>query len=260
MNAQTIVNTAKQYIGIEEKYNNNVMFNTEYYGRSVSGAQYPWCAVFVWYVFKAAGASDLYYGGSKTAYCPTLATYYRRHNQWSKTPQVGDIVFYNFSKGTEPTHVGIVSEVGSTYIKAIEGNTSGINQTNGGMVMERSRSMSVCIGFARPKYDGKSTQMAKTDTTPAATQTAARPTFAIGQTYTLQVELRVRKGPGTNYAAKTHTQLTASGQKHDTDKDGALDKGTRVTCLAVKTVGSDVWIQCPSGWLAAYYNGKTYIR
>lgn len=258
MTAQSIVDLAKQYIGIEEKYNNNVMFNTAYYGRAVNGSQYPWCAVFIWYVFKAAGAPELYYGGGKTAYCPTLATYYRRHNQWSGTPQVGDIVFYNFSRGTTPTHVGIVSEVAGTYIKAIEGNTSGDNQTNGGMVMERARSLSVCIGFARPNYSG-SVEETQGATMPTQT-TVTRPSYTVGQTYTLQVELKVRKGPGTQYQAKTHAQLTASGQKHDADKDGALDKGTRVTCLAVKTVGSDVWIQCPSGWLAAYYGGKTYIK
>lgn len=87
----------------------------------------------------------------------------------------------------------------------------------------------------------------------------AVPSYKVGKTYTLQTELKVRTGPGTNYAAKTHGQLSTGGQAADKDNDGCLDAGTKVTCQQVQTVGNDIWIKCPSGWLAAYYNGKTYI-
>ena len=39
--------------------------------------------------------------------------------------------------------------------------------------------------------------------------------YKVGQVYTLQSEMKVRKGAGTNYAAKTHFLLTSDGQKHD---------------------------------------------
>ena len=83
--------------------------------------------------------------------------------------------------------------------------------------------------------------------------------YAKGQTYTLQAEMKVRTGPGTNYRAKSYAELTADGKKHDSDGDGALGKGTRITCLAYRKVGSDIWVQAPSGWIAGYYQGKTYI-
>lgn len=255
MTADLIIANARQYSGVAETGVNNVLFNTAYYGRAVNGSAYPWCAVFVWYVFRQAGAASLYYGGQKTAYCPTLMAYYKTHKRFYKTAKVGDIVFYNFSGGKEAKHVGIVTEVGASYIKAIEGNTSSANNANGGMVQERRRSLSVCLGFARPAYTAPVTS----ESTTAKTE-ASRPTYAIGKTYTTQVELNVRTGPGTSYKAKTHDQLTASGQAHDTDRDGALDKGTRVTCNAVKTVGNDIWIQCPSGWIAAYYNNHIYVK
>lgn len=86
------------------------------------------------------------------------------------------------------------------------------------------------------------------------------PAYKVGSTYTLQVELKVRTGAGTNYSAKKHSQLTADGQKHDKDNDGCLDAGTAVTCKEVKKVGSDIWIRTPSGWLAAYYNGQVYVK
>ena len=85
------------------------------------------------------------------------------------------------------------------------------------------------------------------------------PSYQTGQTYVLQVELNVRKGPGKSYLAKKHSELTPDGQKHDTNNNGALDKGTRVTCLEISYDGEDIWIRTPSGWLAAYYQGKTYI-
>lgn len=86
------------------------------------------------------------------------------------------------------------------------------------------------------------------------------PTYKVGTAYKLQVELKVRTGPGTNYEAKKYSQLTTDGKKHDKDGDGALDKGTIVTCKKVKKRGSDIWIKSPSGWLAAYYKGKIYIK
>lgn len=90
----------------------------------------------------------------------------------------------------------------------------------------------------------------------AATQ---KPTYSAGKTYTTQVDaLRVRSGAGTNYAAKSYSQLTANA-KQNADGNGCLNKGTRVTCQAVKSVGNDIWIKIPSGWIAAYYNGKKYV-
>ncbi|MFR8353940.1 MAG: hypothetical protein ACLVB1_16055 [Blautia obeum] len=86
------------------------------------------------------------------------------------------------------------------------------------------------------------------------------PSYTAGHEYTLQVELKVRTGPGTNYNAKKHTQLTADGQKHDKDNDGCLDAGTVVTCQEVRNVGNDIWMKAPSGWMAAYYDGKVYIK
>lgn len=177
MTAQTILDYARQYIGVTEKYNNNVLFNTEYYGHSVNGSNYAWCVVFIWYVFKMAGASKLFYGGSKQNNCTKLMTYYKNKKQFYASPKVGDIAFYNFSSGKTPTHVGIVSEVHPTYIKAIEGNTSTADQTNGGMVMERKRSRSVCLGYARPAYTEEVTTVVEN-------KYASTATYKVGE-YTL---------------------------------------------------------------------------
>ena len=90
--------------------------------------------------------------------------------------------------------------------------------------------------------------------------TSSAPSYKVGNTYTLQSNMVVRTGAGTNYRAKKHSELTADGRKHDKDRNGCLDKGTRITCQQVKKSGSNIWVKCPSGWIAAYYNKKTYVK
>lgn len=85
--------------------------------------------------------------------------------------------------------------------------------------------------------------------------------YHVGQTYTTQVDLKVRDGAGTNYRQKTRNELTPNAKEHAYNYNSAVLKtGTRVTCLEVKNVGNDVWIRIPSGWIAARYDGKEYVK
>ena len=114
--AEKILEIARSQIGTKESpaKSDNVKYNTAYYGRAVSGGGYPWCAVFVWWVFREAGASDLYYGGDKTAYCPTLMFFHKKQKVTNYRP--GDIVFFNFSGRSSAGHVGICESWDGTYI------------------------------------------------------------------------------------------------------------------------------------------------
>lgn len=60
--------------------------------------------------------------------------------------------------------------------------------------------------------------------------------------------LIVRSGPGTNYARKSKSQLTADGQKHSNSNGGLLN-GTRVTV----SEWSGNWAHIPSGWVCGDY-------
>ena len=62
-------------------------------------------------------------------------------------------------------------------------------------------------------------------------------------------DLSVRTGPGENYRRKTYNELTVDAKKHDYDKDGCLNKGTRVTVS--KWNGN--WAKIPSGWVSGDY-------
>lgn len=87
------------------------------------------------------------------------------------------------------------------------------------------------------------------------------PTYKIGSTYTLQVDLKVRKGAGTGYAQKLRSELTADGRKNaQAGRYAVLKKGTKVTAKRVQKVGNDIWLQIPSGWVAGYYNKNIYVK
>lgn len=149
---------AASQIGVKENpaNSNNVKYNTEYYGREVRGSDYPWCCAFIWWVFKSCGASKLFYGGKKTAYCPTVENYYKQQGKWFKTGKPGDMVLFDFTGKGIAGHIGIIEKVNSDgSYTTIEGNTSSGNDANGGAVMRRIRYKTSIRGFARPDYNNE---------------------------------------------------------------------------------------------------------
>ena len=57
-----MLNLARQEIGVSEnpRKSNHVKYNTEYYGWEAIGENYPWCCVFIWWLFKHSGLSHLF--------------------------------------------------------------------------------------------------------------------------------------------------------------------------------------------------------
>ena len=85
--------------------------------------------------------------------------------------------------------------------------------------------------------------------------------YIIGKNYTLQVDLNVRYGAGTNNAIKKYDELTVDGKRHAYIQTNAvLKKGTVVTCLEIIKNEQDIWIKIPSGYVAGYYQGNEYIK
>ena len=85
--------------------------------------------------------------------------------------------------------------------------------------------------------------------------------YRIGKTYELQSNLAVRTGAATSFRLVGYANLSADAKKHDVDRNGYLEKGTRVTCKDIRMDSNgNTWIKSPSGWLAAIYNGDVYIK
>lgn len=157
--AQEIINTALAEVGVTEypPNSNNVKYNTAYYGHDVrdgvpKAKTYPWCCVFVWWVFSQFSPCLV----KKTASCKELGQWFKDQGKWSSQPHVGDVVFFKFKTNNRWTnHVGIVTGMKGNTIETIEGNTSISSDDNGGAVMQRTRSTNI-VGYGRPAYANKS--------------------------------------------------------------------------------------------------------
>lgn len=147
-----LLEIARRQIGVKEcpPNSNNVRYNTWYYGREVNGKAYPWCAVYVAWVFDQAGVKL----PIRTASCGALMRSAQSAGCWvTGDYRPGDVVIYDFPGGAATDHCGIVESVDGTYISAIEGNTSSASDADGGAVERRARKFSQIVGAVRPSYD-----------------------------------------------------------------------------------------------------------
>ena len=127
---------------------NHVLYNTWYYGQEVSGSSYPWCMVFVQWVFDLAGVAL----PQRTASCGALMRAAQMSGQWvTEDFCPGDVVIYDFPGGAATDHCGIVERVTESGVIAIEGNTGSGSDADGGQVQRRSRAWSVIVGAVRAK-------------------------------------------------------------------------------------------------------------
>ena len=150
MTGRDVALLAATQVGISESppNSNNVRYNTWYYGREVSGGSYPWCMVFVQWVFAQLGVAL----PQRTASCGALMRAAQMSGQWvTEDYRPGDVVIYDFPGGAATDHCGIIESVTESGVVAIEGNTGSGSDADGGQVQRRSRAFSVIVGAVRAK-------------------------------------------------------------------------------------------------------------
>ena len=77
MSKEKVIEIARGELGVCEEPVNRVKYNTAYYGREVSGKNFPWCVTLPWWVFREAGEQRAFFGGGKTASCRTLLRWHQ---------------------------------------------------------------------------------------------------------------------------------------------------------------------------------------
>ena len=201
-----ILALARSQIGVKESPagSNNVLYNTAYYGRPVSGDAYPWCCVFQWWLFRQAGAAGLFYGGQKTASCTTLYQYYKARGMAVDKQSIcpGDLVFFVFdgNQSGVMNHIGICEKVEPGYVTTIDGNTGSGNEANGGAVMRRRRALKYVGGAARPAYVTNETSKEDDDMDDKRVREIVREMLAERD-----------KQPASDWAREAWDKLTADG-------------------------------------------------
>lgn len=203
------------------------------------------------YIAQCLGLKKGFWGNAKNWWTD------RNNNAWLKSNF--EFITPTFKNGElKKGDIGIRTSGTYGHIFVVAGSASNgkfkyydQNATGNGDKMtlrEKAFTSSYINGILRPKNRDNLT-------------TKSLPSYTVGKTYTTQVELKVRTGAGTNYAQKKKSQLTADGQKNALNETYAvLKKGTKVTVQQVKTIGNDIWLKIPSGWIAGYYDSELYVK
>lgn len=190
-------------------------------------------------------AVDWYNGYSSKSWL--VSNFTRIANTASFIPQKGDVAVFKTSIANG--HIAVCNGVGDT--KSFQAYDENYNGTGAGMTL-RTFTYSgtrTLLGVLRPKNQSN---------------IVSTPTFKVGNTYTLTTNINVRTGAGTNYTLKKVSQLTADGKKNCTSTKSSdyavLKKGTKVTAQKVIKENNNIWLQIPSGYIAAYYNKNIYVK
>jgi hypothetical protein len=144
------IQIAGQFEGVSEQPagSNKVVFSNWY------GIIGPWCAMFVTYCMVSAG-SKAFEKGNRWAYCPFILADAKAHRNGicivePKNMRAGDVVLFDWNLDGTPDHVGMTTSAmtGKTFT-TIEGNTSGNNPSDGGMVARNTHDLTNVAAFVR---------------------------------------------------------------------------------------------------------------
>ena len=176
MSRQQLIRNAELDVGYTEspRGSNRTKWGKEY---GVNGL--PWCGTWVYAKHRQVGV-DLKKYCDNPFYTPNLF-YDLQQRGWAvpeNQAQPGDIVFMGFpGRRAGIEHVGLAVRVDYPSFVNIEGNTSGSNQSNGGMVQKRGRSSAQVLGVIHipelilPNERLEPPKLPKPQMTPGALQT-----------------------------------------------------------------------------------------
>ncbi|HEY9525367.1 MAG TPA: CHAP domain-containing protein [Thermopolyspora sp.] len=145
---QKYLDLIKSQVGYSEQSGGYTKFG-DWYGKTVEfdsdySAQ-PWCDMFLSWAAYQLGYQKWV---GQFAYTPSHAKWFQQHDAWGGDPQVGALVFYDWS-GTGLTdgidHVGIVTEVDGKVIHTVEGNI------DGGYARTKVRDQTFVVGYGYPE-------------------------------------------------------------------------------------------------------------
>lgn len=143
---KSLLDIARAELGTKESPagSNKVKYSAWY------GLTGPWCVMFVMWCCQQAGV-DL---PVRTASCSVLRAAAKSAGMWVTSDyRPGDIVIYDWGGDGVPDHCGIIETAGGASVVAIEGNTAVSDNSDGGEVMRRTRTVSQIIGAVRPQFE-----------------------------------------------------------------------------------------------------------
>jgi|GEM_PF-3097479 len=165
MTVKEILDKARGEVGTQENPpgSNRVKYNDWFYGHNVWGDSYPWCAVFISWLFWTSGAQDLIHN-VHSYYSGDFLKAGREHGEEinNMEGQPGDLIIFDWGDGGITDHIGIIEKtLAPGRYQTIEGNEKN-------MVTRMIRDVRDSkIWIIRPKYsdEGGEKEMAIITTT-----------------------------------------------------------------------------------------------
>ena len=150
----SIINTAKTYIGTTEGSNNHKeiidLYNKGRYSDAYKMTMSdPWCCAFVVAMFVQCNAADII---PCYAACDQMIHTFKAWGRWknrSAEVHAGDIIFYNWNGDSSSDHVGIVVQNRFGDLSVIEGNKS-----DSVAYRSISNTSPQIVGYGVPNYEG----------------------------------------------------------------------------------------------------------
>lgn len=137
---------ALKEVGYEEKPAGS---NRTKYGKHIGIDGVPWCGLFVSYCYDKSGRT-IKGAGLRLGFmgCQYAMAHVSKWGAVTKDPQPGDVVFFDWNRDGRYDHTGLFIEwidANKTRFRSVEGNTAQGNDSNGGKVMIRERSVAVSV-------------------------------------------------------------------------------------------------------------------
>lgn len=217
---QDVLRVAGVEVGtVEGPRTNEVKYNRWYYGRTVYGRGYPWCATFVSWVMTTANVGTFARNASVLGFIAA----FRQRGQWHAGVAgiaPGDVICFEFRTGH---HTGIVEKVGRFGVLTIEGNTDEAGGRTGGRVMRKDRPYSThtILGYGRPAYAATNQHPQEDEVTEATGQAI------LAELRNIKTELNTGVGPVGGVVAAMSARLGRQGLDMGWLKDA-------ITALATK--------------------------
>jgi CHAP domain len=183
-----LIDIARSQVGTARRPINNVKYNTAYYGHEVSGQDFKWCVVFIWWCMQKCGVPMSVFPKSASVFAVRDWFKDPRRNRYfaaPTTPLKGDLVTYRYS------HIGLVAELltGGRML-TIEGN-----QQDAVRKVIHNLNEPEIEGYCRPAYHMVEDDMTKDELLDALKSDKGQEILRQAVTAAVRRELRVATGP-----------------------------------------------------------------
>lgn len=181
-----LVDTARSQVGTARAPINSVKYNTSYYGHPVSGPEFKWCVVFIWWCMQKCRIPMSIFPKSASVFA--VRDWFKDRGRFFRaptTPRIGDLVIFKYS------HIGLVVQlIPDGKMLTVEGN-----QDDAVRKVIHGLNESEIEGYCRPAYHMMEADLTKDELLDALSSSRGQEILRKAVSAEVTHVLRVAVGP-----------------------------------------------------------------